>query len=45
MKFKRIDEALDPKLKLNQHSENSLEQWSKEYCLKTVYRGAQKMRT
>ena len=43
MKFKKIDDSLDPKLNLNQHCTNSLERWSKEYCLKTVFRGAQKM--
>ena len=43
MKFKKIDEALDLKLKLTANSKNYLDKWSKEYCLKTVYRGAQKL--
>ena len=43
MKFKKIDEDLDRKLKLTENSQNYLGKWSKEYCLITDYRGAQKL--
>ena len=34
MKFKKINEVLDPQLKLHQQSSDDPENKSKEYCLK-----------